>query len=479
MKGLCICTQCGKSLASPQSLWNHKKRCAKKRSRNADENLVDDLYYSSPECNDDVSHPSKVVDPMMQALLNEIVNDGGIIQPSLGKIPPLKKIKLSNFENDQVTEGSGIEKQLPPSVNNEIISPIDPPPLSTPSESEQDCIVDETDEDDDDSEQPSASEIFHSLIDSMPRTKEDITDWCSEEDEEDTKLNTVIAKNLYTRFKVLHCQYLRNGLYEQRNDLMFLFNEMLRRGFIDQNDYEKGVDALDAEMEEEDSSDDDEENIDKEEDEMERVIRDVINHVIQHDKQELSELLIEIRDEVGEEFLDNTSALLLLADKFLINEFNDDGKQLLPLIEETTLSLEASPVSPSKLLRLKILLDDINNNRRRIQEIFQRIDDAQDNEEDIWKMLVRERLISDEQFEELKDLENTEIEQISNVLKGTKIGQGIPFLPTALEGLRQKFAKLWEDGVKNKILPVLKEMLRRGGVTIEQFMILLNELEKL
>ena len=94
-------------------------------------------------------------------------------------------------------------------------------------------------------------------------------------------------------------------------------------------------------------------------------------------------------------------------------------------------------------------------------------------------MLVRERLISDEQFEELKDLENTEIEQISNVLKGTKIGQGIPFLPTALEGLRQKFAKLWEDGVKNKILPVLKEMLRRGGVTIEQFMILLNELEKL
>ena len=105
-----------------------------------------------------------------------------------------------------------------------------------------------------------------------------------------------------------------------------------------------------------------------------------------------------------------------------------------------------------------ILLDDINNNRRRIQEIFQRIDDAQDNEEDIWKILVRERLISDEQFEELKDLQNTEIEKISNVLKGTKIGQGIPFLPTALEGLRQKFAKLWEDGVKNKILPVLKDM---------------------
>ena len=75
-------------------------------------------------------------------------------------------------------------------------------------------------------------------------------------------------------------------------------------------------------------------------------------------------------------------------------------------------------------------------------------------------------------------LQRIHLNRVSRVC-ATKIGQGIPFLPAALEGLRQKFAKLWEDGVKNKILPVLKEMLRRGGVTIEQFMILLNELEKL
>ena len=58
-------------------------------------------------------------------------------------------------------------------------------------------------------------------------------------------------------------------------------------------------------------------------------------------------------------------------------------------------------MSSSKLLRAKILLDDINNNRRRIQEISQRLDDAENNEEDIWKILVREGLISDEQFEKL------------------------------------------------------------------------------
>ena len=175
MKGLCICTQCGKSLASPQSLWNHKQRCnVKKRSRNADENL-DDLSYSSTKFGDN-SHPSKADPMVMQALLNEIINDRNI-KPSLEtleKIPPLKKLRLSNFENDQVTEGSGIEKQSPPSVNN-VIDPIDPP-LSTPSESEKYC-VDETGEDEtdeDDSEQPSANKIFHSLIDSMPRTKLDL-----------------------------------------------------------------------------------------------------------------------------------------------------------------------------------------------------------------------------------------------------------------------------------------------------------------
>ena len=126
-----------------------------------------------------------------------------------------------------------------------------------------------------------------------------------------------------------------------------------------------------------------------------------------------------------------------------------------------------------------MLLDDINNNRRRIQEIFQRIDDADDNEADIWKMLAREDLISDEQFEELKDLENTEVEEISNILKGVKIGQGIPFLPTSLKDLRHMFGQLWEKGVKNKILPVLKELLRRGGVTIGQFSTLVDELDKL
>ena len=47
-------------------------------------------------------------------------------------------------------------------------------------------------------------------------------------------------------------------------------------------------------------------------------------------------------------------------------------------------------------------------------------------------MLVREGLISGDQFDKLSALDGTDMEKIANVLKGSKIGQGIPFLPTSL-----------------------------------------------
>ena len=72
---------------------------------------------------------------------------------------------------------------------------------------------------------------------------------------------------------------------------------------------------------------------------------------------------------LGKEFLDALLNLELLAGKFLIDEVQE-GKPLLPLIEERRLKLEASPVSLSKLLRVKMLLNDINENRRRVQELF-------------------------------------------------------------------------------------------------------------
>ena len=83
-------------------------------------------------------------------------------------------------------------------------------------------------------------------------------------------------------------------------------------------------------------------------------------------------------------------------------------------------------------------------------------------------------------------MDNTDIETIASVLKGVKIGQGIPFLPTSLKGLRTMFCALWteftkngSEMMKNKLLPVLKELLHRGVITDEQYSALIKESDKL
>ena len=97
---------------------------------------------------------------------------------------------------------------------------------------------------------------------------------------------------------------------------------------------------------------------------------------------------------------------------------------------------------------------------------------------------ARQGLISDEQFEKLSKLDNTDIETIASVLKGVKIGQGIPFLPTSLKGLRTMFGALWteitkNEIMKNKLLPVLKELLSRRSITDEQYSTFIKEFDKL
>ena len=86
-------------------------------------------------------------------------------------------------------------------------------------------------------------EVFSSVLEAMPRTKEEIVGWCSgnESDEGEIVVEEPVqrnpklellpstAKDLYNRFKILHCQFLCHGKYEKRSDLVVLLNEVLRR----------------------------------------------------------------------------------------------------------------------------------------------------------------------------------------------------------------------------------------------------------
>ena len=81
--------------------------------------------------------------------------------------------------------------------------------------------------------------------------------------------------------------------YEHGHELTLLLDEMLDRRLVAPIEYNN----LNSLIVIPDMSSNEEEE-EEEEDEMTTVIKDSVDHVIQHDKEELSDLLMELRDEV-------------------------------------------------------------------------------------------------------------------------------------------------------------------------------------
>ena len=99
------------------------------------------------------------------------------------------------------------------------------------------------------------------------------------------------------------------------------------------------------------------------------------NHIVQDDKEELVKLIDELKEIL-------TSDTLLELEKavgeFLIRE-KRDGNPILPIIYDLLRELENSSIPLSKQLRLKMLVDDIDQNRYRVKSIFKWLDGAEDN----------------------------------------------------------------------------------------------------
>ena len=67
-------------------------------------------------------------------------------------------------------------------------------------------------------------------------------------------------------------------------------------------------------------------------------------------------------------------------------------------------------------------------------------DDAEDNEQDFLKRLYREELLSEEQFEKLSALDDlADLEAVTDIVKGTKVGQGLKYLRRTLDGLHKSW----------------------------------------
>ena len=118
-----------------------------------------------------------------------------------------------------------------------------------------------------------------------------------------------------------------------------------------------------------------------------------------------------------------------------------------------------------------MLMDDINSNRHCVQSVFTRLDDAQDKDDalSILKQLIREELLSAEQYEKLAELEDLDLPTVAMVIMDSKNGQGLKFLPRTIgdlsKSLHSFLTELPETGnsvIRNKLTAV------RGTPTTER-----------
>ena len=173
---------------------------------------------------------------------------------------------------------------------------------------------------------------------------------------------------------------------------------------------------------------------------LKKLIQSTFEYTIQPDKKELMELINEFWKD--DEVLDTVQELEDLIDAYLLDEFIDNEQPILEKLDAVRAKLEhsSSSIPKFKQLRLKILLDDIARNRYRVQSIMKRTADVMGEKENmtsLLKQLAREKLLSDEQYLKLAQIGIDELNstRLADIIKETKVGQGMEFLPRKLSDL--------------------------------------------
>ena len=178
----------------------------------------------------------------------------------------------------------------------------------------------------------------------------------------------------------------------------------------------------------------------------------------------------------------DVEALKELVEIFLDRDRNDDGELVLPKILYITQNL------PNKLdqIRFHILLKNIENNRYRVKNILTRLNRTlnEDRFLDVLSALSREDLLSLEQYNKLKSIGNTTgIANIANIIKSSKIGRGILFLPRLNKDLKQalivtadKYSKCTSFVLKKELIAIIDELLHRNDITRDDYEAIKREL---
>ena len=417
-------------------------------------------------------------------MLDEIVNDGIVYsQPSFGnfeKTPALKKIKLTNFEDDNPTllRESIVEIEKPLS-SGKIFPSIDSPLPRPPRTKEY--FVDYSDNDDDESD----DESDDMSIDHLPPPDK-------------VKFLPTTIDGLRANFEALlkNIAVIRNsGGYENtsdRNETVFLLDELIRQGGISRRMYRQYNDFLAESLPvvvgfgiiDEDVAETAMENEHlSEEYQLKKKITSIADYLIEHDKKELVELVNEI--EKDEEIVETVTALEEFIKIYLEREFLERESVAEKIHELVDRLSNSKHIPKSVLVKIKMLVNDIAKNRERVREIVNRFNQAGDDSKSrLWiiEQLAKEKLLSEQQYFKLAEvIDEIDIEQLTDVIRESKIGQGMDFLPRKtgelFDTLREWIQEFVENGgttLQNKISSLLNELFQRKKISEERY----NELKE-
>ena len=112
----------------------------------------------------------------------------------------------------------------------------------------------------------------------------------------------------------------------------------------------------------------------------------------------------------------------------------------------------------------------------RVQTILTRLKDN-GRDENTLKQLVREQLLSLEQYEKINaSAAALDLAAIAEIIKDTKVGRGLKFLPRTVDDLKTKVQVLLKeiatkgiDAIKNELIAVLDELLHKNGITKDEY----------
>ncbi len=210
---------------------------------------------------------------------------------------------------------------------------------------------------------------------------------------------------------------------------------------------------------------------------IDNMIKSTLDYVISHDKEEIEDLLLLLKIFVKKDSLDILKQLSELVHLYYESE-SLNSEQISPLIFGLIEKLEAdgSLSTKMKLIRLKMLVNDITRNRERITQVFTSLNDPSDVKQAL-KVLYLQNHISNDQYQELLKIDDLELSDIKDILTGTKVGRGELFLPRRSKDILVELHSLIENNSSNEkqILAMINELYQRGCLTHEQYKEIMKE----